>query len=385
MKILKRLLLILCAFVCLAVLLLMLTGNSHVLTAVSKTYLLGQAGPGIHDLNYFPSRKIKALVPKPMDKQLLDYTIPKEELDYLNTLGTEAIVMSKKGQLVYEQYFGERKAEDVSNSFSAAKSIVSILVGIALKSGYIQSIDEPLGNNVAHLNNPALEQLTWRDVMDMRSGSSWQESGGNPFSDNAKAYYGKDLIKLLGGIGIDEKPGERFYYQSGNTQIIAEALTTAIGTDISTFAERELWSKINAEHTAYWSLDHENGSEKAYCCYYASATDFLRVGELYRNMGNWNGHQVVDTSYVQQSFSPTFGKTPTDTLDIYSLFWWHETIDGEMIHYARGILGQYIIILPKEEMVIVRLGNKRDQVNDRLQPKDLYHYVFLAKEVNKAI
>ena len=383
MKLLKRSLRIVFTLIGLAILLLVVSGNKHVLTAVSKTYLKGQPGPGIHDLYYFPSRTIKALVPKDLPKEISAFSIPETETSYLDSLDTEAIVISKTGKLVFEKYYKERADSEVSNSFSAAKTIVSILVGVALKNGYIRSLDDTLGEHIAHLNNPALSALSWRDVMNMRSGTNWSESGANPFSDNAKAYYGKDLVALLSSLEVVEIPGERFNYQSGNTQIIAEALSHAVGIELSTYAERELWSKINAKHNAFWSLDHEDGSEKAYCCYYATAEDFIRIGELYRLQGNWDGHQLIDTSFVQASFTPAHGKTPTDTLDIYSLFWWHERIDGELVHYARGILGQYIIILPTEEMVIVRLGNKRDAINERLHPKDLYHYVFLAKELNK--
>jgi len=224
--------------------------------------------------------------------------------------------------------------------------------------------------------------ITIRHLVWMSSGLNWKESGKNPFSDNAKAYYGNDLKQLILNQKPLETPGKYFDYMSGNSALLALIVERATGKNVSEYAQEKLWKKINAEHIAYWSLDNDNGFEKAYCCFYAIPRDFAKIGQLILNKGKWNNEQIVSEEYLKECFVPA----PTLELDgeinqRYGLHWWLGVFEKETFYHAQGILGQYIIMLPKSNMVIVRTGRKRDKEEHNGLPIDIYQYIRIAKRM----
>ncbi len=365
----------------------LLFGKTYFYTAIAKTYLSGQGGPGIYDLNKFPTRTIPVKTPLPW-KRSADYNtkvISKSNLDYLTGIKTKAFVVVRNGEVFHEQYFDEHTDTTLSNSFSMAKSVVAILTQIAHQEGYITSLQDPVSKYLKEFNAPGCEKITMEHLMSMSSGLSWSESGGNPFSDNAEAYYGSDLPKLISKMAPIEEPGKEFIYKSGNTALLSFALERAVGMPLSDYAATRLWQPLGAEHDAFWSLDKENGVEKSYCCWYATATDFARFGQLMIQEGNYNGKQILDSSFVSDARTAADLQVPDKGSNSrYSKrSFWLVQHKGHHYYYLRGILGQYIIILPEENAVVVRLGKKRGEVNEDGHPDDVYHYIDIAKELLK--
>ncbi len=217
----------------------------------------------------------------------------------------------------------------------------------------------------------------------MSSGLHWKESGANPFSHNAKAYYGSELKALINSLEYEKAPGQYFEYKSGNSQVLAMILEEATGMNVSKFANLYLWNRIKASSNAYWSLDQENGIEKAYCCFYATSTDFAKIGQLMLHNGILNGDTILTESYVKEATQPAnVLKVDGSVNKDYGLHWW--VIDGYKGFsgfYARGILGQYIIVLPELDIIIVRTGHKRLPKDDVYHPNDLYLYLDIVKEL----
>jgi len=196
----------------------------------------------------------------------------------------------------------------------------------------------------------------------MSSGLNWDESYSSPFSMTTEAYYGHDLPALIDKLRAVDEPGKRWKYLSGNTEVLAMILEKATGIRVGEYAEEKLWQPLGMENDALWSTDKANGTEKAYCCINSNARDFAKIGKLYLHYGNWNGTQIVDSQYVNASVAPTLLEDPNsaDPVDFYGYQWWMipEYKDFK-VFYARGILGQYIIVLPEQNIVIVRLGKTR--------------------------
>jgi CubicO group peptidase (beta-lactamase class C family) len=215
--------------------------------------------------------------------------------------------------------------------------------------------------------------LTIKDLLTMSAGVDWNESSTTLFAKNTQAYYGKDLWNLILTEKLVEKPGVRFYYQSGVTQILGFLLKKATGKNVADYASEKLWTPIHAEEDALWSLDKKDGMEKAYCCFNSNARDFARLGQLILNKGKWNGIQVVDSNYIREATTPaswlkfTRKLLPGETkfrepipCSFYGYQFWIVNYKGLKIPYLRGILGQYIIVIPELDAVIVRLGKDRD-------------------------
>lgn len=321
----------------------------------------------IDDNLIFEQRKVEApAVPQPWPnaKAYNQVQLP-PELDRLHQqLGTVAFLVLKQDSVLYEQYRDGYSDESLSNSFSVAKSLVSALVGIALREGEVKSIDQPVADFLPSFREGAKAKITIRHLLMMSSGLNWDESYSNPLSMTTEAYYGSDLLKIIERLDAVEEPGKAFSYKSGDTQLLGFILQAATGKTLSVYAEEKLWKPLGAVHSAEWSVDHPGGIEKAYCCFFSNARDFARIGSLYLNNGIWNGDTLIDPAYVKASVTP-HNLPVADTgkkSDFYGYQWWLlPKYKGQDIFYARGILGQYIIVIPEKEVVIVRLGKKRGE------------------------
>jgi CubicO group peptidase (beta-lactamase class C family) len=103
---------------------------------------------------------------------------------------------------VFEKYWDGYSDSSLSNSFSMAKSITSLLIGVALKEGKIKSLQEPVGNYLPEFTTGEKSKIRIIDLLTMSSGSDWNESYMNPFSVTTEAYYGSDVYKAATGVAV---------------------------------------------------------------------------------------------------------------------------------------------------------------------------------------
>jgi CubicO group peptidase (beta-lactamase class C family) len=323
---------------------------------------------GVDDYSIFENRTLhKSSFPQPwLQSRYFNQKQPTEKLQKtLDSLETFAFLIIKNDSLVYEKYNDGYGPSSYSNSFSMAKSVVSMLVGVAIQEGKIKNIDQPVSDFLANFKKGGKEKITLRHLLTMSSGLNWDESYSNPFSMTTEAYYGSDLNSLLAKVESVEEPGKYFRYLSGNTQLLAMVLEKATGKRLSQYAQEKLWQPMGMEQDALWSLDKANGMEKAYCCLNSNARDFARIGKLYLQKGRWGSQFLIDSAYVKQSLVPAPLLNPDENnakVDFYGFqFWLIPHYHDFSIFYLRGILGQYIIVVPEKQLIIVRLGKKRGQ------------------------
>ncbi len=303
--------------------------------------------------------------------------------DSIEKYNTIAYLIIQNDSILYEEYWDNYGTESLSNSFSMAKTVVVMLVGCALDDGYIKSVDEPVITYLNDIKGAYAGQLTIKDVLSMSSGSSWDESYSSPTSITTKAYYGNDLIKVMAGVTFDQEPGKIFTYKSGDTQLLAMIIEKATGKNISQYASEKIWKPVGAEHQALWSVDNEEGIEKAYCCFNSNARDFARLGRLILHNGDAYGTQVISQSYIAAMTTPT-GHLTDNTgkpVDYYGYQTWILHHQGLTMPTLRGILGQYIIAIPERNAIVVRLGHKRSDAKQNNFTTDIYCYVDAALEV----
>ena len=366
--------------------LILVTGKTYLYKGVANTYLKGRTSVSIDDYPIFDNHIVKAGETK--DWSLgRDYNaskVPSQFIGDIESIGTIAFLVIKDDSIRHEEYWDGYSDTSHTSSFSMAKTFISILVGVAVEEGKIKSIDEPIGDFIPEYKEGKNANVTIRHLLTMSSGINFTEDYKNPLGFPAEAYYGSDLRKLIFKYKATEEPGKLFDYLSGNTELLSFVLSKATGMSLSDYASEKLWKPIEAGHDAFWSLDHKDGDEKAYCCFNSNARDFARIGKLYLDSGRWNGKQVVPEKYVLESIQPA----PTSDKDLnapnkrYGYSWWLlPAYKGHNIFYARGILGQYIIMIPDLKMIVVRLGKMRsaEQVNGH--PVDLFWYIDAALEM----
>lgn len=335
----------------------------------------------------FENRTVKAGDPQPwiQSEAYNTVSIPEKYLPVFEQLGTVAYVIIKDSTLLFEQYWEDYSPESHSNSFSMAKSIVSLAIGAAIDDGFIKDVDQPVSDFYPEFQGYNGKPLTLRHLLTMSAGVDFDEAYSSPFSPTTKLYYGDDLQQIAFGMKEIEEPGVNFIYQSGVTQLLAFIVEKATGENISSYVSRKFWTPMNAEEDALWSLDKKDGIEKAYCCFNSNARDFARFGQLILNEGDWNGRQLISSSYLKEATTPDTSllfKEYNETNHCYGFQFWHLTYNGMEIPYMRGILGQYIFIIPDLNAVVVRLGHKRSETrSDQHYPDDIDTWLGAAVEM----
>ncbi len=361
------------------------TGYGYVLKGVCFAYFRGQSGPGIDEAHLFYNNQItsKNSIKWKESKTLSKNKISPQSTKQLNLIKTTSFLVVKNNELIYEKYWEGFDSQHPTNSFSAVKSIVSLLIGIAIDEGFIKSVDQPVSDFLNSFKTGEKSRVTIKDLLTMSSGLNWSESGGNPYSDNARAYYGEDLLGQVNKLKSIEAPGKTFKYKSGNTQVLGYIVEKATGSTISDYLEKKIWLKIHAEHDAFWNLDKINGDEKAFCCLYLVPRDYAKLGQLIINKGKLNNQQVISESFLNSSLQPaSYLKETNGSSNVrYGWHWWLAKYKNQEIFYARGINGQYIIVWPKKDLVIVRTGKKRRKVASDGHPEDFWDYLKIAEEL----
>ena len=378
-KILKYLL-----FIFIAInLLILISGKSWIYKAISITYLKGHTSSYIHDFVHFPANTIEAgtyeewLIAKDYNKVNLPEFIKPTNKE----LETVAFLVIINDSITYEEYWHGYSEDSASNSFSMSKSYISTLVGVAIKDNII-NIDQKVCDFLPEYCGEKEKLLTIKNLLTMSSGLNWNESYYNPLGKIAEAYYGNNLKKLVMNLKVIEPPGKVFKYYSCNTQLLAFILESTTGKSINEYASEKLWIPMGAKHPALWNTDKKEGDEKAFCCINSNARDFARIGKLYMNNGNWNGTQIIDSTYVSQATSAAdlLDKDGNKNLNYGYQFWITNYKDLD-IYYARGLWGQYVICIPDNDMIIVRLGRKYGKSLEDGHHEDFYQFIDAALEM----
>lgn len=350
-----------------------LDDKTYVYKALEIGYMNGETSATIDDINYFETRIIKSSEGKqwPEGFDYNDNEISEEFRKRLEKNESIAFAVIQNDSIRYEKYWGIGSRSSKTNSFSMGKSIVSILIGIAIEEGTIDSINQKITDYIPEYkkgNTHYNSEVTIEHLLNMSSGMEWIEGYVNPFGITAEAYLTETLEDLMFQINFTEKPGAKWNYQSGNTQILGMILERATGMTLSEYASEKLWKPIEATDDAAWMLDKKDGVEKAYCCFNSNALDFARFGHLYLNNGEWKGQQIVDSSFVKTSLTPDMDKN-------YGYSWWLYYDDYKYpVFCMSGINGQYVITIPDLDLVAVRLGHKEEKKQNG-QPKDLIFYI----------
>lgn len=359
----------------LVIILLFLFDYDYILKGIQVVYFQGHKTAYIDDYTQFDNRVIEAseIGEKWPFSMAFNATPPTSRLKEINEeLGTVAFLIIKNDSIWYEDYAENYGLNSKTNSFSMAKSITVALLGKAIEEGYIKSLKQPVGDFLPEFSKKKQGNLRIGDLASMSSGLDWNEDYYNPFSQTAKAYFGDDIRKEALGLKVIEEPGKSFKYLSGNTILLGLVIEKATGQELATYLSNSFWKPLGMRTDALWQLDsEESGMEKAYCCIASNARDFAKFGKLFKNKGKWNGEQLLDPEFVNKAIKPRFQDAPE-----YGYGFWLSDYKDKKIFYMRGILGQYVIVIPEDDLIIVRLGHELiPKKEDENHSKDFFIYI----------
>lgn len=340
--------------------LLLITDNTYLLKGVRATYLNGTSTASIDDAKFYDLREVKATRPEPWKKadRYNQVAINEALRKKLEETQTVAFLIIKNDDLLFEEYWDGYNDSSRSNCFSMAKSITTLLVQKAIQDGYIDGWEDRVTKYLPELEGPYRQELKLRHLSMMTAGLDWNEHYSNPFDITARAYYGDNIEKtMFERVPVVVEPGSEYEYQSGASQLLGFIISRATSMPVSAYAARTLWREIGAEHDASWHLDLEDGDELTYCCFNSNARDFARLGKLLINDGKWNGRSVIDSAFIARATLP-------GAINYYGWSLWILHDNPVPVYYLRGHLGQYVIVIPSRDLVVVRLGQQSEKQID---------------------
>lgn len=275
--------------------------------------------------------------------------------DYIEGSKTAAFIIIRNDTIIYEKYNKKYQKNSIFNTFSVTKVFITTLVGIAIDEGLIRSVDQAITEYIPELIEiEGFSEITVRHLLIHTSGIKFSDSRFNPFSDNARYYYGRNLRKLVHKAELYESPGVETHYSSVNVQLLALILERATGTTLSSYLQENIWQRIGMQYEATWSLDNKRKKsiEKGFSCLNCTAIDLAKLGRLYLNNGVWGNKQILSQSFIYEA-------TKRDTTDgscwnfQYNFKLGPKQYDS---YYSMGLYGQLIYIYPKKNIIIVRVG-----------------------------
>lgn len=382
---LRRIFILLLFLVIAGIILIWVTGNSHIFNGIGKTYLIGKTAPDIDDRQYFDVSTIHhgEAQPWPRYNKYNQYLLPDSDQHYLDSLETTAFLIFQNDSLLFEKYAGGYDSSTISNSFSMAKSFLAMMYGPLVDEGYLPNLDVEAHKYLPHLTGEKNATLTVRQLLQMASGIPFGESYSSPFGYMAKAYYGKDLADETKEFSVEKTPGSVWAYEGGNSVLLGMILKQATGKSPSKYFEEKIWSCIGAEHDAHWNLDDKDGLEKTFSGFYATARDFGRIGKLFLHNGVWENDTLIDPEFVRQCTTPNMIPDPKgEHCYWYGLHWWLGEHNGQEFFSCRGMRGQYIIVIPEKKLVIVRLGHLQKKERIHHMPPDLIRYIEITNNIS---
>lgn len=295
---------------------------------------------------------------------------------------TVAFLIIKNDSIIKEDYFFGYDENSMTNSYSMSKSIISFLFLKSIEEGTIPSLNSKLIDYFPVFGKSNGSNVTLSDLSTMSSGLVWEENYKDLMGITAQAYVTKDLNKLMMGSKFSGTSGDKFKYLSGNTQLLAMAIEKANNSTIPELTYKWLWNPMGAKNDALWMIDSkEKNMTKAYCCLSSNAKDFAKIGLLYKNFGKINKQKLIDSSFISMSIKPRFNSNP-----IYGYGLWIGKQNNIDFFSLRGHQGQYVIVIPKEDLIIVRLGKRKSRGSDlNNHPSDINLYITESLNILKNI
>lgn len=298
-----------------------------------------------------------------IDDQLLFQAVEKAEQDK----GILSLIVYRNSEIIVESYFGKGGADSLHRTKSVTKSVTGILIGMAIDHGYINNIDESVGDYLSEYLTPedtVIARVTIKDLLTMSGGFEWDE-----LSDPDWVYWNnwvrsEDHFMYALHVPIIHEPGTHFTYCTTGCQILSGLFTEATGYTLKAFAEAFLFTPLGIVGDRPWGAD-QHGFNYGGVTLQLTAMDMLKIGKLYLNKGHYDGQQIVSEEWVVNSSSSqinTYDAIPYSSQ--YGFLWWIGKQEGIQYYFANGYGGQFIFIFPEWSLVVVAQSELNNEYHE---------------------
>lgn len=306
-----------------------------------------------------------------------------------------AVLIQQSAELKYEAYFGGYTADSLHDTRSAFKSVTSLLTGIALDKGFLESVDIPLLQFFPDFKpeDQRKKQITLRHLLEMKGGFRIDEFYGIGPEVEDDMWETDDWIDYSLKVPMKDDPGLNFAYSSCEPLLVGAALTHAFNKSVMDFSREYLFEPLGI--TEYrWTVTPKGYGMTA-GSFFMKPRDMVKLGELVLREGTWQGQSIISSPWVRTS---TRCLTPIDFSFVrysrldnaqlqsarYGYYWYKERLRYQgidtVVLFASGNGGQYIMILPDWDMVVVFTGGNYGNWRGKLPFEILLKYILPSFE-----
>lgn len=307
--------------------------------------------------------------------------------DYLARTPVTGLLIARGDTILVERYQYARHDRHRFASFSIAKTVTAMLVGIALAEGRIRSVDDPAGAYVAALADTEYGRTSLRHLLQMSSGIRFSESYSG--QDDVARLFGDTVLQ--GGAGGAEavkpynerlrRPGTQFAYASVETHVLGLVVRAAVGCPLADYLHAKIWAPMGAEADATWVVDAA-GQEAAYCCLNAVLRDYARLGLLLAHDGRHGDRQLVPEAWLRAATTVApddWHLKPYAATRFFGYGYQTWIFPGERRMFAlRGLHGQAVYVDPASRLVMVHTAVRRQPVESEAETVALWRGVVEA-------
>ena len=276
---------------------------------------------------------------------------------------TQGVMIIHNDSIVYEKYWGDFSADRMATIFSVSKSITSLLCGIAVDEGYIESIDDPVTKYLPELKrkDPRWERLTIRHLLNMESGLDFDDEYEFNIKELktvnaiARLNYGHNIMRQIKGMKFRCEPGTEFRYESMTTAVLGVVIERATGIHYADYLSEKVWKPLQMESVALINIDsRKHHVAHAFGGITCTLKDLAKIGRLYLNNGVWDGKRIVSEEWIHLTtdFNPKL---------CYHYSWYDVRYENFRTgqypgFYALGICNQVLYVNPYKNLIMVRIG-----------------------------
>ncbi len=269
--------------------------------------------------------------------------------------GINSILIARNGFLVAEDYYTPFRLDSAQHLFSGTKSVISILIGIAIQDGYIRNINQPVLEFFPEIDASMLDerkrQMTIAHLLTMTSGLDWRELAPYNGDSMAQMMASPNWVEFVLEQPMAHAPGKVFSYNSGTSHVLSALLQRVTGVSTLAYAQEHLFDPLGISDIT-WRVDPQGVNIGGWGLS-LTTRDMAKVGYLYLRQGLWDNVQLVPSKWVRAS--TTWQSTGTGPLEGwgYGYQWWLIPDLPYEVFEARGLLGQHIMVVPELDLVIV--------------------------------
>lgn len=337
----------------------------------------------IYDVDWYtplevvPGNNVYKLPVKPALSPAIEHAISLAEKH-----DSYAFIYWQGGAVRAEKYWYDFNSNSRFDTASMHKTVVAVLVGIALQQGLINSVDDQVEKYLPELKGTPRGAISLRAMLEMASGITTPEVSTDPASPYYQTYFGNDLKQAVAHWPMRFAPFETFFYANANTQYLAWIIERTSKMRYAEYLSENLWKPLGAADARVW-LDHEGGSPRASCCLQASARDWLKFGLLLLKQGQLNDSRIVPAEWISamtrpSATNPNYGwqiwrGSPHNPARIYgkgipAVVPAKQAFLKDDVYFLDGSGGQRVYVIPSADMVIVRIGKADHSWDDSALP-----------------